>query len=64
MSDVNLVRTMYTVICFVFFMLVLWYAYNRKAKKNYDEHGRSIIDDEDTPPDNYPHPHSHDHGAE
>ena len=48
MSEVNLVRVMYTVICFLFFMVVLGIAYYGKFKANYDEEGRRIIDDDDS----------------
>lgn len=48
MSEVNLVRIMYTVICFLFFMVVLAIAYYGKFKKHYDEEGQRIIDDDDS----------------
>ena len=35
MGDLNLARILYTVGCFLAFMLILLYAYGRKAKKSY-----------------------------
>ncbi len=51
MGDLNLARILYTVGCFLAFMLILLYAYGRKAKKSYPEQAQRIIDDPDTPDD-------------
>ena len=47
--DVNWARSLFTVVVFVSFMLVLYIVLNKRNKTNYDEASRSIIDDDDTP---------------
>ena len=47
--DVNWARSLYTVLVFVSFALILLVAYNRKSKKGYDDVAQSLIDDDDIP---------------
>ncbi|WP_084224461.1 cbb3-type cytochrome oxidase subunit 3 [Stenoxybacter acetivorans] len=49
MGDLNLARSLYTVGCFLAFVLILLYAYSRKNKRAYDDEARRIIEDKDTP---------------
>lgn len=51
MGDLTWARALYTVGCFLAFMLILLYAYSRKNKKTYDDQARRIIEDPDTPDD-------------
>lgn len=51
MGDLNLARILYTVGCFLAFMLILLYAYGRKNKRPYDDQAQRIVDDPDTPDD-------------
>ena len=46
--DVNWARSLFTVLVFICFMLVLYIVMNKRNKSNYDEASRSIIDDDDT----------------
>ena len=65
MFDVNTARSLYTVLCFVSFLLIVYVAYNRRARKRYDDIAQKMIDDNDLPenPAVEP-PHStHDNGA-
>ncbi len=52
MGDLNLARTLYTLGCFLAFVLILLYAYSRRNKRSYDDEARRIVDDADTPADN------------
>lgn len=47
--DVTWARSLYTVLVFISFALILFVAYNRKAKKRYDDVAQSLIDDDDIP---------------
>lgn len=46
--DVNWARSLFTVLVFICFMLVLYIVMNKRNKLNYDEASRSIIEDDDT----------------
>ena len=46
--DVNWARSLFTVLVFICFMLVLYIVMNKRNKSNYDEVSRSIIEDDDT----------------
>ena len=46
--DVNWARSLFTVLVFICFMLVLYIVMNQRNKSNYDEASRSIIEDDDT----------------
>ncbi len=39
-------RSFYTVLVFVLFIGVVWWAYSKSQKKNFDEAANSIFDDE------------------
>lgn len=54
MGDLNLARVLYTVGCFLAFVLILLYAYSRKNKNTYNDQAQRIIDDPDTPDDAVP----------
>jgi hypothetical protein len=46
--DVNWARSLFTVLVFICFMLVLYIVMNKRNKSNYDEASCSIIEDDDT----------------
>ena len=50
--DVNWARSLFTVLVFVSFVLVLYIVLNKRNKTNYDEASRSIVEDDDSPHDN------------
>lgn len=59
--DLTWARVLFTLLVFTFFILVLYIAFHRRNKSNYQEAGQSIIDDPDTPAENA---HSnHENGA-
>ncbi|WP_416191989.1 cbb3-type cytochrome oxidase subunit 3 [Neisseria sp. CCUG12390] len=45
--DINWIRSLFTVLIFVSFMLVVYIVYSRRNKQNYDEAANSIFDDKD-----------------
>lgn len=47
--DLNWARILFTVVVFVFFMWVLFTAFRKRNKADYQNAAQSIIDDEDTP---------------
>ncbi|MBP7968876.1 MAG: CcoQ/FixQ family Cbb3-type cytochrome c oxidase assembly chaperone [Neisseria sp.] len=49
--DINWVRSLFTVWVFVSFILVLYIVLNRRNKQNYRDAANSIMEDNDTPPD-------------
>lgn len=55
MGSLNWVRALYTVGCFLAFVMILLYAYSRHNKKIYEDEAQSIIDDPDTPSDQINH---------
>jgi cytochrome c oxidase cbb3-type subunit IV len=52
MNWTNFARELFTVFCFVSFLLFSWIAYSRRSKKRYDEVARMIVADDDTPHQN------------
>ena len=44
---VMIARELFTLFCFVSFMLILWYAYSKRNKTTLDSVGRSVIEDDD-----------------
>ena len=49
--DINWIRSFFTVLIFVSFMLVIYIVYSRRNKQNYDEAANSIFDDKEDKPD-------------
>lgn len=49
MDWTNFARELFTVFCFVSFLLFAWIAYSRSAKKRYQQVAQMVIDDDDTP---------------
>jgi len=49
MNWTNLAHELFTVFCFVSFMLFGWVAYSRRSKKRYEEVAQMIVSDDDTP---------------
>jgi len=49
MNWTNFARELFTVFCFVSFLLFGWIAYSKSSKKRYKEVARMVIDDDDTP---------------
>lgn len=47
--DINWARSLFTVLVFISFILILYIVCNRHNKKNYDDVAQSIINDEDIP---------------
>ncbi|WP_165089513.1 cbb3-type cytochrome oxidase subunit 3 [Neisseria yangbaofengii] len=45
--DINWVRSLFTLLIFVSFILVIYIVFNRHNKKNYDEAASSIFDNDD-----------------
>ena len=50
--DANWARSLFTVVIFVSFMLILFIVLNKRNKQNYQDAAQSIIDDPDAPPSN------------
>ncbi|TDR82732.1 cbb3-type cytochrome oxidase subunit 3 [Paludibacterium purpuratum] len=49
MDWTNFARELFTVFCFVSFLLFAWVAYSKRSKQRYNEVANMIIDDDDTP---------------
>jgi cytochrome c oxidase cbb3-type subunit 4 len=47
--DINDLRSIITVLVFITFIGIVWWAYSDRRKQAYDEAARSVLDD-DTPP--------------
>lgn len=45
--DINTVRSLFTVLIFISFILVLYIVFSRRNKRNYDDAANSIFDDEE-----------------
>lgn len=46
---INLARILFTVGCFVAFLIFVLIVYRKGAKSGYDQIAKDIIDDDDTP---------------
>lgn len=44
----DLARILFTVICFGFFIIILFFTYRKGARKDYDDAARDIVDDDDS----------------
>lgn len=60
--DINWVRSLFTVLVFISFLLVLYIVLNRRNKQNYNDAADSIINDDDLPNEEAPRL-SRDNGA-
>jgi len=49
MDWTNLARELFTVFCFVSFLVFAWVAYSRASKARYKDAASMIIEDDDTP---------------
>jgi len=49
MDWTNLARELFTVFCFVSFIVFAWIAYSKSSKQRYKDVASMIIDDDDTP---------------
>ena len=49
--DINWIRSLFTLLIFVSFMLVIYIVFSRRNKQNYDEAARSIFDNNEDPSD-------------
>lgn len=47
--DINDVRTVVTVLTFVAFIGIVWWAYSSRRKKDYEAAARMPLDDDDKP---------------
>ena len=50
--DLTWARVLFTLLVFNFFVLMLYIVYHKRNKSGYQEVGKSIIDDPDTPAEN------------
>ena len=46
---VNTARILFTVFCFVSFILIVLLTYRKGAKSSYDDIARNVVDDDDLP---------------
>ncbi|MBS3934774.1 MAG: cbb3-type cytochrome c oxidase subunit 3 [Sulfuritalea sp.] len=44
--DINDLRSIYTLLAFVTFVGIIWWAYSAKRKRSFDEAARSVLDDD------------------
>ena len=47
--DINDLRSLFTVLAFIAFIGIVWWAYSDRRKDAYDQAARSVLED-DTPP--------------
>lgn len=47
MMDMTLIRSVFTVLMFVIFLGICWWAYSSRNKKKFDEYARMALEDED-----------------
>jgi len=47
--DINLLRSLVTVLAFVAFIGIVWWAYHRRAKKGFDEAAQLPFANDDEP---------------
>lgn len=45
---INWIRSLFTILIFVSFMLVIYIVFSRRNKQNYDEAANSIFDNDET----------------
>ncbi len=63
--DLTWARSLYTLICFGSFIIIVLIVLRRGGKKEYDNIAKEIVDDDDLPHEksNAPNAVQHDHGA-
>lgn len=44
--DINDLRSLFTVLAFLAFVGIVWWAYSAKRKADFDEAARSVFDDD------------------
>lgn len=66
MEDATIARILYTLLCFGSFIIIVFFAYKKSSKTNYDEAANQLFADDDTPhmeDQGMSGIHDHDHGA-
>lgn len=61
--DLNWARSLFTIMAFISFMLILWIVFSKRNKANYEDAANSILHDPDTPTSDSVAPSSRENGA-